>query len=380
MSVRSVGVEEELLLVAPETGQPRAVAGTVLQALQQELTSCGDGPDGSAAGNEAADALESELQQQQLETNTRPCRILGELDREVRRCRSWAADAAQRAGVQVAALATSPVPVEPTIMDKERYQEIADEFGLTAGEQLTCGCHVHVEISSDEEGVAALDRIRPWLPILLALSANSPFWQGSDSAYASFRYQAWGRWPTSGATETFGSAENYHSTVRRMMRTGTALDTGMVYFDARLSEHFPTLEIRVADVCLRAEDAVLLAALARALVETETRNWRAGQPGRNQRVELLRLAAWRASRSGLDDVLLDPVTYLPQPAANVANALLDHVHDALSDAGDADFVAESLGAILKRGNGAAFQRSAYRETGDLRSVVTGAAEITGGQV
>ena len=379
MSVRSFGVEEELLLVAPETGQPRAVAGTVLQTLQHEVTASGGGPGGRGGGHEAADALESELQQQQMETNTRPCRSVDELDREVRRCRSWAADAAQRAGVQVAALATSPVSVEPTIMDKERYQEIADVFGLTAQEQLTCGCHVHVEISSEEEGVATLDRIRPWLPVLLALSANSPFWQGRDSAYASFRYQVWGRWPTSGPTPAFGSAENYRSTVEQMMLTDTALDTGMVYFDARLSEHYPTLEVRVADVCLHAADAVLVAALVRALVETEARNWRAGQPGPNQRVELLRLAAWRASRSGLDGVLLDPATFRPQSAANVANSLLDHVYDALSDAGDADAVAELLAAVLERGNGAAFQRGAYHKTRDMRSVVTGAAALTAAQ-
>jgi carboxylate-amine ligase len=378
MSVRSFGVEEELLLVAPETGQPRAVAGTVLQTLQHEVTASGGGPDGRGGGHEAADALESELQQQQMETNTRPCRSLDELDREVRRCRSWAAGAAQRAGVQVAALATSPVSVEPTIMDKERYQEIADVFGLTAQEQLTCGCHVHVEISSEEEGVATLDRIRPWLPVLLALSANSPFWQGRDSAYASFRYQVWGRWPTSGPTPAFGSAANYRSTVEQMMLTDTALDTGMVYFDARLSEHYPTLEVRVADVCLHAADAVLVAALVRALVETEARNWRAGQPGPNQRVELLRLAAWRASRSGLDGVLLDPATFRPQSAANVANSLLEHVYDALSDAGDADAVAELLAAVLERGNGAAFQRGAYDKTRDMRSVVTGAAALTAG--
>lgn len=374
MSIRSVGVEEELLLVAPQTGQPRAVSGTALQAMQAEATGSGDG----SGRQEAADALESELQQQQLETNTRPCRSVSDLGRELRRCRSWAADAAQRAGVQVAALATSPVPVEPTIMSKERYQDIADEFGLTAQEQLTCGCHVHVEISSDEEGVAALDRIRPWLPILLALSANSPFWQGRDSAYASFRYQAWGRWPTSGPTEEFGTAENYRRTVRQMVLTDTMLDAGMVYFDARLSEHYPTLEIRVADVCLHADDAVLLAALARALVETEARSWRAGQPAPQQRVELLRLAAWRASRSGLDGALIDPVTSLPKPAADVTNTLLAHVRDALSDAGDADTVAELLAAVLKRGNGAAFQRSAYRDTEDLRSVATGAAALTVG--
>jgi glutamate---cysteine ligase / carboxylate-amine ligase len=91
MSVRTVGVEEELLLVAPQTGQPRAVAGTVLRALHSEAAGSGNGPDGTPAAGDAADALESELQKQQLETNTRPCRSIDELEREVRRCRSWAA-------------------------------------------------------------------------------------------------------------------------------------------------------------------------------------------------------------------------------------------------------------------------------------------------
>jgi len=168
MAVRSVGVEEELLLVEPGTGQLRAVAGTALRAVRA------GGADGAVS--DAAQALDFELQLQQLETNTRPCRGLDELGREIRRCRALAAEAAGRAGVQVAALATSPVPAEPEVVRKSRYLEMARAFGITAAEQLTCGCHVHVEISSAEEGVAVLDRIGPWLAVLLALSANSPFW------------------------------------------------------------------------------------------------------------------------------------------------------------------------------------------------------------
>jgi carboxylate-amine ligase len=150
----------------------------------------------------------------------------------------------------------------------------------------------------------------------------------------------------------------------------------MVYFDARLSQHYPTLEIRIADVCLRADDAALIAALARALVETEARNWREGRPAAHWRTELLRLAAWRASRSGLDDVLLSPVTGLPGPPAGVAGMLLSHVRDALADAGDSETVAELLGAVLARGNGATFQRNAYRRTGGLPAVVTSAVAAT----
>jgi carboxylate-amine ligase len=259
---------------------------------------------------------------------------------------------------------------------KSRYLKMAQAFGLTAHEQLTCGCHVHVEISSAEEGIAALDRIGPWLAILLALSANSPFWQGRDSSYASFRYQVGGRWPSSGPTEVFGSARAYQETVRQMMRTRTLLDPGMVYFDARLSERYPTLEIRIADVCLHADDAVLIAALARALVETEARQWRRGQPIQPRRTELLRLAAWRASRSGLDDVLLHPRTGLPEPSAAVTNLLLEHVSDALADAGETSTVTDLLAAVLARGNGASFQRHTYRRSGHLPDIVTRATEAT----
>src|SRR5579875_178642 len=274
---RQVGVEEELLLVDPDTGRPEAVAGSVLRAAAEP---------GPAAGAEKAEKLEAELQLQQVETNTEPFRTLSELSGEVRRCRRAAADAAGRAGVTVAALATSPVAVDPELMPKPRYQEMAEAFGLTVLDQLTCGYHVHVEISSPDEGVAVLDRIQPWLAPLLALSANSPFWQGRDSRYASYRHQAWGRWPSTGPTEWFGTADAYDDTVRQMVATGTLLDTGMVYFDARLSQRYPTIEIRVADVCLHADDAVAIAGLARALVETAARAWRRGEHPLRPRIEL----------------------------------------------------------------------------------------------
>jgi glutamate---cysteine ligase / carboxylate-amine ligase len=377
MTIRSMGVEEELLLVEPGTGQPLAVAETALRladSADDRQDDSGDdrqeGADGDVGG-----AIEFELQRQQLETSTKPCFELSELGEELRRRRSLAAEVASRAGAQVTALATSPVPVEPQLVHKGRYLRMADAFGLTAYEQLTCGCHVHVSISSPDEGVAVLDRIRPWLPVLLALSANSPFWQGRDSAYASFRYQAWSRWPSAGVTEAFGSAEVYRQTVQQMVSTGALLDSGMVYFDARLSEHYPTLEVRVSDVCLYADDAALIAALARALVETEARRWRAGSAMIAHRIEVLRLAAWRASRSGLDDVLINPHTGLPEPAWAVANALLEHVRDALEEAGDAEAATELLGAVLTRGNGAAFQRRACRD-GSLASVIEMTAAIT----
>jgi carboxylate-amine ligase len=220
MDPRSVGVEEELLLVEPETGRPQALAGTILHAAEQAATSQPD------TGQDTGAELELELQDQQLETSSRPCRSLSDLHEELRRCRAVAATAAERAGAQVAALATSPLEVHPELAQTERHQRMADAYGLTAHEQLTCGCHVHVGITSDDEGVAVLDRIGPWLSTLLALSANSPFWQGHDSSYASYRYQAWGRWPSSGPTGPFGTAERYRETLREMAETGALLERG----------------------------------------------------------------------------------------------------------------------------------------------------------
>lgn len=166
MTVRSVGVEEELLLVEPGTGRPLAVAETALRTVD-----AGDGRR-EPAPEDAGESLQFELQRQQLETGTKPCFDLSELSGELRRGRSLAAEAAGRAGARVTALAASPVQVEPELVRKGRYLQMARAFGLTAYEQLTCGCHVHVSVSGPDEGVAVLDRIRPWLPVLLALSAG----------------------------------------------------------------------------------------------------------------------------------------------------------------------------------------------------------------
>jgi YbdK family carboxylate-amine ligase len=367
VSIRKLGVEEEFLLVEPSTGEAQAVAGAVMQAAAAE--------DGALTGQHPH-YLEFELQEQQLEINTKPCASIDDLGREVVWCRAAAAEAAAKVGAGLAALGTSPLPVHPSITGTGRYHRMAEAFGITADEQLTCGCHVHVDVCSEEEGVAVVDRIQPWLAALLALSANSPFWQGRDSAYASFRYQAWGRWPCSGPTTSFGSAQAYTGAVQAMIDTSTVLDAGMVYFNARLSERYPTIEVRIADVCLFPNDAVLIAALVRALVETEAQSWRDQGPELVGRPEVLRLAAWRASRSGMDSVLIHPVTGRPAPAEQVVMALRDHVRPALEAAGDYPAVVELLEAVLSRGNGARFQRNAYRKTHSLLDIVSGALERT----
>ncbi|MEU5540546.1 glutamate--cysteine ligase [Streptomyces sp. NPDC020362] len=355
--MRTVGVEEELLLVDPDSGEPRAQQGAVLARAVQD--------------DPGQDLFQKELFGQMLEFATHPQADMAHLGAEIVHCRKEAARLAGEIGCAVAALATSPLPVTPSIIGgQERYRWMAEQYGITTQEQLVCGCHAHVSVESDEEGVAVLDRIRPWLPVLSALTANSPFWQGSETGYASYRSRVWRRWPSAGPTELFGSAERYHHRVKEMVATGVIRDAGMAYFDARLSARYPTVEIRAADVCLRADTTVLVAALARALVETAARDWRAGLPPLDHGVSLLRLAAWQAARYGLDEDLLDPVTVRPRPAVQVLHALLEHTGDALADSGDAAEVEKAVAHLMRRGTGAREQRLLMERTGSLRRVVT----------
>ncbi|MEU9670755.1 glutamate--cysteine ligase [Streptomyces bobili] len=360
--MRTVGVEEELLLVDPETGEPQARSAAVLARAARDRA--------------AQQVFEKELHNQMLEFATHPQSGMDELAEEIVRIRAEAARHAGEIGCTVAALATSPLAVRPSVGMNRRYQWMAEQYGIATREQLVCGCHVHVSVESDEEGVAVVDRVRPWLSVLSALSANSPFWQGKETGYSSYRSRVWQRWPSAGPTELFGSAERYHRRVADMVASGTILDEAMVYFDARLSARYPTVEIRVADVCLHADTAVLVATLVRALVETAAREWKAGVEPVDHSVSLLRLADWRAAKSGLTADLLHPSTMRHAPAEAVVRALVDHVAEALADSGDLERVRTGCDGLLRHGNGAIVQREVWEHTGSLREVVTACVRHT----
>jgi carboxylate-amine ligase len=364
MSPRLLGVEEELLLVDPDTGHPRAVAAAVLRHSRPDGE---DGPGGT---------VEAELKQEQIEADTAPCTSLADLHSAVIEARRRVEVAAAAAGAQVAALATSPMPNHPHTTPKTRYVRMGEFFGPTEWEHLICGCHVHVNVDSRDEGVAAIDRIRGWLPVLLALSANSPFMQGRDTRYSSYRSQMSLRWPTAGPSEVFSNAAGYDEAVDLLIQSGAAMDLGMIYFDARLSRSYPTVEIRIADVCLDARDTILIAALVRALVETAARDWAAGRAPDAWRTDLLRAATWRAGRHGLTGELLHPQSRSLAPATAVVGALIQHTEAALADAGDLDTVRELAAAVLARGTGAAQQRQVYARSGEMAAVVADAIRRT----
>jgi len=357
--LRTIGVEEELLLVDAETLRLVPLAG---EALEHH----------TAGGS----ALEFEVKQEQIEVVSPPLGGFDELVRAIVDGRRAADAAAQSVGARAVALATANLASETHLAPVPRYEQMENRFGLTLHEQLTCGLHVHLAVESDEEGVAVLDRIRPWLPVLLALSANSPYWQGRETGFASYRYQAWTRWPSAGAYDLAGSAAEYFARVDESLALDIALDVGMIYSDARLSHHAPTVEIRIADVCLRPVDAAALAVLARALVETAAAEWRAGVAADAVPTSVLRLASWRASKSGINDRLVDPLTRRPVAASSAVHALLLHVRDRFASDEEMRFVLDAVTRILREGTGESRQRAALGLRGEHADVVAEAVRLT----
>lgn len=354
---RQIGIEEELLLVdAVGAPAPRA---------DELLARCA-----AADDLEAGTQLHHEFFQSQAEVVTPPLRVLGDAASHLRSGRESLSRAGADLGVSPLAVGTPVLAAPPgPFVEHERFARIAKHYAGLGVESLMCALHVHVEVADRGEGVAVIDRVRPWLPLLVALSGNSPFWHGRDMGFASWRSQLWRIWPSSGPHEVFGDEAAYDALIERLLHDQAILDVGLLNLEVRLSARYPTVEFRVADVCTSLDDTLLVAALARALTETAAREARAGSGPAPWRVDSLRSAAWRAGRFGVSDRLVDPVGRSLVPAATAFSTLLDHVRDALDEAGDLALVTAGLERVVRTGGGADHQRRAAGAEVDLHAVV-----------
>ncbi|MFP5377276.1 MAG: carboxylate-amine ligase [Acidimicrobiia bacterium] len=351
----SLGVEEEYLVVDRRSRAPRLDGERLLAAARARL----------------GERVQPELQVSQLEVGTAVCTTLDEVRRQLGWLRRGLAAALAEEGAAIAAAGTHPFASwrDGRITPRETYRRIEDDYRQLAREQLICGCHVHVAVADPELAVQVLNRVRPWLPALVALAANSPFWMGADTGYASFRTEVWRRWPTAGTPGTFADRAAYDRLVADLLATGSIDDPARLYFDVRPSSRYPTLEFRVTDVCLDAEEAVMVAGLVRALCRTCAGEARDGRPLPEVRTELIRAATWRAARHGLDADLLDLAARRAAPAAEVVGGLLAAVRPALDGAGEWDEVGALVRRTLARGTGAARQRRALAAAGRFEDVV-----------
>ncbi|GII83113.1 hypothetical protein Ssi03_11030 [Sphaerisporangium siamense] len=348
----AVGVEEEFHVVDLETRHLVPRAGTLLGRL----------PD---------DRFTQELHRSVVESNSRPYVRLEDLGHDLAALRRTVVEAADPLGLGIVAAGTVPL-VDPSalkISPDARYEQMLEDYQLLTREQLICGAQVHVDVADRDVAVEVAHRVARGLPPLLALSSSSPFWNGADSGYASYRTLVWQRWPTTGPVRRFSSAAEYDRMVADLVRAGVIMDPGMIYFDVRPSAHVPTVELRMCDACPRVEDVVLLAGLFRAVVLRELRAIENGEPFQGDGLEMVRAATWRSARSGLEGVLIDPEEGTPRPAAEVIRRTITGLRPELEAGGDWELVSELAEESLARGSSAARQRRIVRRGGTLADVV-----------
>ncbi|MFF9279696.1 carboxylate-amine ligase [Streptomyces griseosporeus] len=360
MTVR-IGVEEEFHIVEVETGLLAPRADVMLERLP-------------------AGTFTTELQQATIESNSGVHDSLDGLYDDVTSTRRRLDAAASAHGLAVVAAGTVPLArlqdTRPT--SGRRYRDMVDAYGLIADEQLICGTHVHVDVPDRDLAVRLMCEVSPWLHVLLALSASSPFWLGADTGYASWRTMVWQRWPTAGPAGCYADAAEYDAAVRDLINSGVISDAGMIYHDIRPSAHQPTLELRICDACPRPETVLLVAGLYRALVsEARERLEAADAPPCPGRHEWLRAASWRAARSGLEGGLIDPGTGREAPAAEVVRRLLRQVRPALEAAGDWPAVRDLTERALASGSAAHRMRRAAAEDDLLACTDLAIAETRG---
>lgn len=350
------GVEEEFLLLDPDTGRNAPVAEEVIAALPAEVRR----------------QSRLELRRSMVEMVTPVCADLEQLRDQLTRHRRMAGAAAAIAGARLVAVGATPVD-EPQrdVPGRPRYRDMVQRYGPVALDPALCGCHVHVGVPDRELAVRVCNRLRVWLPVVQALAANSPFSAGADTGHASWRSVQLARWPGVGPTPYFATAADYDATVAALIRSGVMIDDAMVYWYARPSASYPTVEVRVADVCPTADDTVLVAALIRALVATMIDDERAGAPVEDVRDCVLSAAHWRAAHDGLDGILVDlRLGGVLRPAWELVDELVATVSPALLRHGDIEPVVTQLARLREHGTGATRQRQIHRNTADINAVLT----------
>ncbi len=347
-SALTFGVEEEFFLMDDLSGQtvPRAAA---------VLAKASTAPSGATGA-----ALHSELLSTQVEAATGVCVTLEGLRTQLCQTRGQLAAAARS---EAAVLISSGTPiladtVPPTPAAGERYGSIARAYAGVVTDYQVCGCHVHVGVPDRDTAVAVINHVSRWLPTLLAMSGNSPFHQGTDTGYASWRRVQQARFPDSGLPPWFSSAADHDERVALLIECGALMDEQMTFWVIRPSPHLPTVEFRIADAASTVEEAVLQAALSRALVRTALTELAVGREAQALQGQAAAAAMWSAARHGLGGPGVDLITQRSVPALHLAHALVSWVWGALEEVGDLKWVCESVTGLVKRGIGAERQRHA----------------------
>lgn len=352
-----LGVEEEYQVVDPETWELRSRIHAI---LEKDL-------------EDGVEDVRAEFLQSQLEAVTRICDTVHEVRTEVRRIRREAQAVAQSLELTLAAAGTHPISpwTEQEVTRGRRYAALAQELQEVGRRLVTFGLHIHVGIADRDLRIKVMNRLRSYLPFLLALSTSSPFFEGRLTGLRSYRMTVFAALPRTGLPPEFSSWEEYRKGVDVLREAGLLPETSFLWWDARPSARFPTLEVRIADMPTRVEETVCLTAWVQAL---------AAKLAREPEVTpvpqfVIEINKWHAARYGTDASLL----LRPQEPARKVAEWVDILLDWLADVGRELDSQEELAyarAILTEGTSAERQLRVWEETGDLRAVVAHLAEET----
>lgn len=348
--MRTFGVEEEFLLADPRTGRTVPAATEVLKAAREEP---------------APGAVHAELSQTQVEAATVPCATLDELEYAIVAGRLRLADAARGCGVWLIPSGTPPLGGPGVPAESDRFADIVGRYAGVVRDYQACGCHVHVAVPDRDTAVAVCNHLRQWLPTLLALSVNSPFHDGRDTGYASWRIVEQARFPGAGVPPWCHDAADYDERVARLVDSGILADEAMTFWLVRPSPTWPTVELRVADTAVEVSGALLQATLSRALVATAVAELSLGREAPRLDDQVLAAAVWSAARYGLGGPGVHPVHARQVSATELLDELIVRVAPALAEAGDLAAARELFAGVLRRGTGAERQRA----VGDPSEVV-----------
>ncbi|CAA9519870.1 MAG: FIG074102: hypothetical protein [uncultured Rubrobacteraceae bacterium] len=353
----TVGVEEEFQLVDPASRALAPAIGAVMET--------GDG----------AGLVVPELSRSCVEMVSPVFETVSDLARELPALRRRVAEMARGAGVEIVAAGTHPFsePTEQPLAEGAHNRRLEDEMGWVARTQAIYGLHVHVAVPDGEAAIGAVNELARRVPLLVALSANSPFWRGSDTRLASTRIKIFEMFPRSGLPPAFGGWEDFVRHVEALVASGSIPDASWCWWDARPHLEFGTVELRAPDVQTDAAHTAALVALVQCLVARAE-----GGPGRARAPEDPLFVAenkWRAVRHGMDATFYDFADKRSVPARELARSLVEElrpVAQGLSCEAELEGVLE----IVERGTGAGLQRAAFEKSGSLEGLVDLLAEAT----
>src|ERR671935_166899 len=360
----TLGVEEEYMLLDPETFDLVQHVDTVLTAVQN---------------GEFTERIGPELMQSVVEISTPVCRTAGDIEAELRRLRSYVSEIARGQGARVGSAGTHPFSLfeRQRITARDRYRNLVDQLQYVARRELIFGMHIHVAVDDAEKAIQVVNGMLPQLGPLLALSASSPFWRGEPTGLRSSRQMIFAAFPRSGPPPRFKDYNDYAEVVGQLEKTGCIADYTHIWWDIRLHPRLGTVEIRICDAITRLEDVVALAAYCQALVKLLSERHERGDRIPSYHRILTTENKWLAGRYGLDAPLMDLATGRRNriPVARLIRRTLKEIEPHARELGS-ERELEGIEEILRNGNGADRQLRVFNANRDIVKVVSEIADAT----